>query len=109
MIDFSGLLHSSVGRTFGERVTYTPAVGPAITLTDAVFREPAATVEVPDGPPVLTVRPSLGVQLSAMPSGWDPTSAQGESFTVARTGKTYTVAQGRPNGAGWAYLEAVHA
>ena len=108
MTDFAGLLHASVSRTFGERVNYTPAGGPAITLTDAIFREPTATVEVPDGPPMLTVRPSLGVRLAAMPAGWDPEAAQGESFTVASTGKTYTVAQGRPNGAGWAYLEAVH-
>ena len=55
---------------------------------------------------VTTSNPRLGIQLSQFPAGFDPKLAQGDRFTVKRTGRTYVVKLGMPDGQGGARLDA---
>ena len=91
--------------TFGQPVDYTPAGGSTVRIT-AVFTEAYVSID-PMGPPgVSSVGPRLGVQVSQLAAGWDPINAQGDTFTVVLTGKTYVVRQGMPDGKGRANLDA---
>lgn len=109
-IDWDRLCNAPVFAAFGEsaRIAYAIAGGSTFTV-DGVFDEGAAPVTL-DGisPPVNEVRPVLGVRLAQFPSGYDPRSAKGDTFTVTRRGvaAVYRVKDGRPDGKGWALLEA---
>lgn len=91
-------------KIFGEPVSYVPTDAPAIQIT-AVFDEAYAPVQFADGD-VISARPVLGVQLSQFPAGYDPEAAQGDRFTVLRTGLTYVVKAGKTDSHGGARLEA---
>lgn len=106
MIDWDQHL-AAVHGVFGEPVLYRFADGdPAITIADATFSEAFTTVDALAEPPVMGLRITLGIRLSALPVGYDPEQAQGDHFEVARTGRRYVVKSGRPDGKGWAMLEA---
>lgn len=93
-------------RAFGETVDYTTAGGVTVTLPDAVFDEAYTSVSALSEPGVTSVRPVLGVRIALMPAGFDAQNAQGDRFTVRRTGVTYVVKTGEPDGHGWARLDA---
>lgn len=94
---------------FGETVTYTPVGHAAFQINDAVFDDGFLSVEAlgPDGPDFSTSNPILGVRLAAFPPGVEP--GQNDQVVVASNGKTYLVAQPRPDGKGWARLELMEA
>ena len=57
-------------------------------------------------PLVTTSLPRLGVQMSQFPAAFDPEAAQGDTFVVVRTGKTYVVKTGMADSHGGARLDA---
>lgn len=109
-VDWDRLVHAAVFAAFGEasRVGYTIQGGPSLTV-DGIFDEGAMPLTL-DGvsPPSNQVRPTLGIRLSQFPAGYDPRNAKGDTFTITKNGATvaYTVKDGRPDGKGWALLEA---
>ncbi len=106
MINWDAILHAPVQGIFGERVEYRFADGGLLVLADAVFDEAYMAVDAMIDPTIMSRRPTLGVRLSAFPPGFDPEAAQGDTFTVTRTGRTYIVKAGQDDGHGWAKLEA---
>lgn len=105
MIDWDTLLHLPMMKVFGEqsRVPYTSLGGWSGTV-DGIFDEGAHAVRVVVDPEVNEVRPLLGIRLSQFPYSYDPRNAKGDSFIVK--GRTYIVKDGKPDGHGWAQLEA---
>jgi hypothetical protein len=105
VIDWNAKVLAPVMGVFGEPVTYLPAIGSPFDIT-GVFDEAFTSVDLPGDSAVLSVRPVLGIRLAEFPAGFDPEMAQGDQFTVQRTGVTYTVKAGKPDGHGWARLDA---
>ena len=89
---------------FGEPVTYT--IGLQSYALTGVFDEAFTSVDALSDPGVMSVHPVLGVRLSELPSSYDPENAQGDKFTIARTGITYVVKAGHRDGHGHARLNA---
>ncbi len=105
MVDWDALVLGPLNAVFAESVLYTPAVGAPLQI-DGVFDEAYTPVELVTDPSVISARPVLGVRIAQMPAGWDPEAAQGDQFTVTRTGHTYVVKAGKTDGHGHARLEA---
>lgn len=106
MIDWNALVLAPVAGIFGQAVDYTPAGGQTVRLENAIFSEPYVSVDPLGQPGVASTQPRLGLQVSLMPAGWDAINAQGDTFTVVATGKSYTVNSGQPDSKGWAHLTA---
>jgi hypothetical protein len=105
MVDWDVLVLGPLNGVYGEPVTYTPVAGAPFDIS-GVFDEAYAAVDLGAEPSVISARPVLGVRLSECPSGYDPENAQGDHFTVQRTGVTYVVKAGKTDGHGHARLEA---
>ena len=106
MIDWDKALHAPVMAVFGQAVVYTCADGTVVNLADAVFDEAFVPTDGLVDPTALGRSPVLGVRLAAFPAGYDPENAQGDTFTIAASGVIYVVKAGKPDGHGWAKLEA---
>ena len=104
MIDWNALVLGPTMGVFGEPVTYN--IGLQSYALTAVFDEAFTSVDALSDPGVMSVHPVLGVRLSELPAGYDPENAQGDRFTVGRTGITYVVKSGRPDSHGHARLDA---
>ena len=106
MVNWDAILLAPVQAVFGERVEYRFSDGGMLVLADAVFDEAYMPVDAMVDPTIMSRRPTLGVRLSVFPAGFDPEAAQGDTFTVVRTGRCYIVKAGQGDGHGWAKLEA---
>lgn len=106
MIDWNAIVLAPVMGVFGEQVLYQPAVGTPFGINHAVFDDGFTEVDPLGSPGVLSAKPVLGVKLSEFPFGFDAKEAQGDRFTVARTGVTYIVRSGEPDSHGHALLRA---
>lgn len=106
MIDWNAVVLAPVMGVFGERVRYMPANGAPFDTTHSVFDDGFQEVDPLGSPGVLSSHPVLGIQLSEFPAGFDAKEAQGDIFTVLRTGVTYIVKSGEPDSHGHALLRA---
>ena len=112
MIDWDALVVGPATAIFGEPVLYLPAsTSPIYTaagiLINAVFTEAYQSAGQIGDPGVISTHPKLGIQVSQLPSAFDPETAQNDRFTVQRTGKTYVVKAGHLDSRGAATLEAM--
>lgn len=105
MIDWDTLVLAPLAQVFGQPVDYTPAGGQTVRIS-GVFDAGYVSVDPLGEPGAVSVGPRLGVQVSQLPAGWDPRNAEGDTFTVVATGKTYRVRLGMPDSHGWARLDA---
>ena len=108
MIDWNAVLLAPVMGVFGEAVSYTPLTGASFAIT-GVFDDGFLEVDPIGAPGVLSSKPRLGIRLAQFPAGFDAKEAQGDLFTVLRTGVTYVVKAGRADSHGHALLEAMRA
>jgi len=110
VIDFDALVLGPSMQVFGALVTYEPALSSPVAAggsfdVTAIFDDGFVSAgEFDQG--VITSNPRLGIQLSQFPAGFDPKLAQGDRFTVRKTGRTYVVKLGMPDGQGGARLDA---
>lgn len=105
MIDWNALAVGPTTSILGEPATYSVDGGVPFPIT-AVFFDGSKAVSPIEEPGVISTAPRIGVQLSQFPAGYDPQNAQGDTFTITRTGVTYVVRAGWPDGLGGAHLEA---
>lgn len=112
MIDWSRLVVGPCMGIFGEPVTYFPGLrspiytgGPPLPIT-AIFTDAYASAGALAEPGVNTDLPMIGVQLSQFPATFEPDRAQGDMFRLERTGQTFIVKSGQPDGRGGAKLLA---
>ena len=112
MIDWDAAVIGPTNSVFGEPILYWPSIVSAIYSAgvalpiNGVFDEGYTPVTLVEDPAVSSTHPVLGVQLSQLPAAFDPINAQEDRFTVVRTGLTYIVKAGKPDGHGWARLDA---
>lgn len=104
-MDWDGLVIGPCMDAFGQPVDYTPAGGQTVRIS-GVFFDGFLSVEAGAQPGVTSTSPHLGVQVSQMPTGWDPLNAEGDAFVIVGSGKAYRVREGRPDGRGGARLDA---
>lgn len=78
MIDFDALVLGPCVTAFGEEVTFTPAIGPEITVS-GIFDKAYQRVEFQGDVPVTTTGPMLGCQASSF-TGDIP--VQDDIFTI---------------------------
>lgn len=102
-IDWNQAVIGPLTKVFGEACAYTMGNGTSFPIT-AVFDEAYLGVSVAGGVEVTTEIPVLGVQLSQFPTGYRADEAQGDTVTINRTGETFVVKEGRPDGHGHAKL-----
>jgi hypothetical protein len=111
VIDWGAVVMGPVVGVFGELITYTPAAdspiytGAPFSIT-GIFDEGYSPSDPLADPSVSTAQPRLGVQLSQMPAGFISELAQGDTFTVVRTGRRYIVKLGMDDSHGAARLDA---
>lgn len=111
MIDWDALVIGPTVGVFGQPVTYIPGAGSPVfdegpfDIT-AVFDEGYSPADQFSDPSVSTSQPRLGIRLSEFPDGYEAETAQGDTFLVQRTGKTYIVKLGMADGYGGARLDA---
>lgn len=97
MIDWDAAILAPVMGVFGEQVIYTPRNGVPVVITDAVFDEEAAEIQIgEDGQATTQRKPTLGMRAS-----WFYTPpAQSDRVLIVRTGVTYIVKNPQPDGHG---------
>lgn len=103
MIDWDALVLAPVMGIFGEdqAPVYTPRVGSAFALPDAVFDRQHLVVAIgEDGGEVSSRMPVLGVRLARFPAP----PVQGDRVTIPAIAATYLVRDVQPDGHGHAKL-----
>ncbi len=106
-IDWDSLVGSPVTGVFGESVQYTIFNGPTFPLTGN-YTEGAVTEEsLGEAVPSTITDPTLGVQISAFPAGYQPQQADTLGFVnpVSKVFETFVVKDVRTDGQGTAYLK----
>lgn len=106
MIDWDAVVLGPVMGVFGESVLYAPVNSAPFQITHGVFDDGFAEIDPLGSPGVLSSHPTLGIQLSEFPADFDAKEAQGDRFTVLRTGVVYIVKAGEPDSHGHALLRA---
>jgi hypothetical protein len=96
---FEGVDSAGV-RTFGDEITIAFSDIPA-EIGDGVWEAPGERVEVIDGFPIATTRPSIGLHLE------DWTRAPRAGDTITRGGVEYDVGEVVPDGQGGVAVELV--
>lgn len=99
-MDFKSLTDQALGvcvGALGEPVSYTPQGGSVVTV-QGIFSNPFYEIVSPGGVPVLTRKPTLGIQLSSLPV--EPKI--GDAVTVRSV--NYTVSDVNDDGQGGADL-----
>jgi hypothetical protein len=106
-IDWDTDVLSATMAVFGEDrpCRYMPAIGAPFDLTNAVFDEQSAELEVEGDLTSATVRrPVLGVRLSLFTAALAVPPAQGDRVLIRSVPKVFMVADVRPDGHGHAKL-----
>lgn len=104
-VDWDALVIGPVMGVFGEPVVYSRLVGLPLSIT-GVFDDGFTEVDPVSRPGLMSSKPTLGIRLEQFPPDFDAKEAQGDWFTVVRTGKTYVVNDGEPDSHGHALLHA---
>jgi hypothetical protein len=103
VIDWDAAVLSPLAEVFGESMLYLPVNGAAFKFT-GIFDEAYHEVDLVSGTAVASTRPVCGIRTAEFPGGYDPEAAQDDQLLRLKTGVTYVVKSGEPDGHGAAKL-----